>query len=39
MEGFRNIGDQEGTLIVILGGPDVGEITFRKSEEQSAADG
>jgi mannose-6-phosphate isomerase-like protein (cupin superfamily) len=39
MEGFRNIGDQEGTLLVILDGPDVGEITFSKSEEQPAAQG
>jgi mannose-6-phosphate isomerase-like protein (cupin superfamily) len=34
MEGFRNISDQEGTLLVVLGGPDVGEITYRKNEEQ-----
>jgi mannose-6-phosphate isomerase-like protein (cupin superfamily) len=37
MEGFRNIGDEEGTLLVVLGGPDVGEITFRKNEEQPTA--
>jgi hypothetical protein len=37
MEGFRNISDEEGTLLVILGGPDVGEITFRKNEEQPTA--
>jgi uncharacterized cupin superfamily protein len=35
MEGFRNIGDEEGTLLVILGGPDVGEITFRKNDDQA----
>ena len=37
MEGFRNVGNEEGTLLVILGGPDVGEITFRKNEDQPAA--
>ena len=37
MEGFRNISAEEGTLLVILGGPDVGEIIFRKNEEQPAA--
>jgi mannose-6-phosphate isomerase-like protein (cupin superfamily) len=37
MEGFCNIGDEEGTLLVILGGPDVGEITYRKNEGQPAA--
>jgi mannose-6-phosphate isomerase-like protein (cupin superfamily) len=36
MEGFRNISDQEGTLLVILGGPDVGEITYRRNEEQAS---
>ena len=38
MEGFHNIGDEEGTLLVILGGPEVGEITFRKNEEQPVAE-
>ena len=37
MEGFRNISAEEGMLLVILGGPDVGEIIFRKNEEQPAA--
>ncbi len=36
MEGFRNIGDQEGALLVVLGGPDVGEITYPKNQEQPA---
>ena len=31
MERFRNIGNEEGTLLVILGGPDVGEITYLKN--------
>jgi hypothetical protein len=36
MEGFRNIGDEEGTLLVILGAPDIGEVTYYKNE--TAAD-
>lgn len=39
MEGFRNVGDEEGALLVVLGGPDVGEITYRKNEEQPGASG
>lgn len=39
MEGFRNIGDEEGTLLVVLGGPDVGEIKFRKREKSAEAPG
>ncbi|HKV56381.1 MAG TPA: cupin domain-containing protein [Candidatus Binataceae bacterium] len=37
MEGFRNIGDEEGILLVILGGPEVGEVTFRRNEEAASA--
>ena len=37
MEGFRNIGSEEGLLLVILGGPEVGEVTFLKSEKGAAA--
>jgi quercetin dioxygenase-like cupin family protein len=36
MEGFRNIGDEEGALLVVLGGPDIGEITFSKANQPSA---
>jgi quercetin dioxygenase-like cupin family protein len=28
MEGFRNVGNEPGYLLVVLGGPEVGEITF-----------
>jgi uncharacterized cupin superfamily protein len=37
MEGFRNISDEEGVLLVILRGPDVGEITFRKNADRPTA--
>lgn len=30
MEGFKNIGTEEGTLLVILGAPEVGEVTYSK---------
>ncbi len=33
MEGFRNIGNEEGTLLVILGAPDIGEVTYYKNEK------
>ena len=36
MEGFCNISNEEGTLLVILGGPEVGEIRFRKEEQPAA---
>lgn len=28
MEGFRNIGNEPGHLLAILGGPEVGEVTY-----------
>jgi mannose-6-phosphate isomerase-like protein (cupin superfamily) len=37
MEGFRNIGDEEGALLVILGGNDIGEIKYSKSADQPSA--
>jgi quercetin dioxygenase-like cupin family protein len=37
MEGFSNIGDDEGTLLVILGAPDIGEITYYKNEKAAEA--
>jgi len=33
MEGFRNIGTEEGLLLIVLGGPEVGEVTFQKREK------
>ena len=29
-EGFKNLGDQEANLLVLLSGPEVGEVTFAK---------
>lgn len=37
MEGFRNIGTEEGLLLVVLGGPEVGEIKFQKREKTAEA--
>jgi mannose-6-phosphate isomerase-like protein (cupin superfamily) len=37
MEGFRNVGMEEGVLLVILGGPEVGEVTFQKAEKDAEA--
>ena len=37
MEGFRNIGTEEGLLLVVLGGPEVGEVSFQKREKNEAA--
>lgn len=37
MEGFRNIGTEEGVLLVVLGGREVGEITFKKREKAAEA--
>lgn len=37
MEGFRNIGDEEGTLLIVLGAPDIGEITYYKNEKAAEA--
>jgi hypothetical protein len=37
MEGFRNIGDEEGTLLVVLGAPDIGEVTYYKNEKAAEA--
>jgi mannose-6-phosphate isomerase-like protein (cupin superfamily) len=37
MEGFRNIGDEEGTLLVLLGAPDIGEVTYYKNEKAAEA--
>jgi quercetin dioxygenase-like cupin family protein len=30
MEGFRNVGDEEATLLVVLSGSEIGEVTFEK---------
>lgn len=31
-EGFRNIGDKDGHLLVVLSGPEVGEVTFTRNK-------
>jgi hypothetical protein len=36
-EGFTDIGDEEGALLVVRGGPDIGEITYSKKEELPTA--
>jgi len=33
MEGFRNVGTDEGVLLVVLGGPEVGEVVFQKGDK------
>jgi hypothetical protein len=30
MEGFRNLGDEPGYLLAILGAPEVGEVTYAR---------
>ncbi|MBI3800307.1 MAG: cupin domain-containing protein [Deltaproteobacteria bacterium] len=30
MEGFRNLGDEPGYLLAVLGGPEVGEVTYAR---------
>ena len=37
-EGFRNIGDEEGHLLVVLSGSEIGKVTFTKNtvEAQTA---
>jgi quercetin dioxygenase-like cupin family protein len=30
MEGFRNVGSEEATLLVVLSGSEIGEVTFEK---------
>ncbi|MBM4256078.1 MAG: cupin domain-containing protein [Deltaproteobacteria bacterium] len=30
MEGFRNVGNEEATLLVVLSGSEIGEVTFEK---------
>jgi mannose-6-phosphate isomerase-like protein (cupin superfamily) len=37
MEGFKNIGTEEGTLLVVLGAPEVGEVTYLKKGEEANA--
>jgi mannose-6-phosphate isomerase-like protein (cupin superfamily) len=37
MEGFKNIGTEEGTLLVILGAPEVGEVTYLKKGAEATA--
>jgi hypothetical protein len=37
MEGFKNIGTEEGTLLVILGAPEVGEVTYLKKGVEATA--
>jgi quercetin dioxygenase-like cupin family protein len=34
-EGFRNIGDEEGHLLVVLSGSEVGQVTFTKSNQSN----
>jgi hypothetical protein len=31
MEGFRNVGSEEATLLVVLSGSDIGEVKFQKN--------
>jgi len=37
MEGFKNIGTEEGTLLVVLGAPEVGEVTYLKKGVEANA--
>ncbi len=36
-EGFRNIGDEEGHLLVVLSGSEVGEVTFTQNNAEAQA--
>ena len=38
-EGFRNIGDEEANLLVVLSGSEVGKVTFTKQREAAEAAG
>ena len=34
-EGFRNVGDEEANLLVVLSGSEVGKVTFTKNRESA----
>ena len=38
-EGFRNVGDEETNLLVVLSGSEVGEVTFTKHRDEAEAPG
>src|SRR5262245_3068767 len=35
-EGFRNVGEEEAVLLVVLSGSEIGEVTFSKASAQAA---
>src|SRR6516162_9332963 len=37
MEGFKNIGTEEATLLVVLGAPEVGEVTYSNKGAEASA--
>lgn len=36
-EGFRNVGEEEAVLLVVLSGSEVGEVTFAKAAQQAVS--
>ncbi|MBI3757963.1 MAG: cupin domain-containing protein [Deltaproteobacteria bacterium] len=35
-EGFRNVGEEEAVLLVVLSGSEIGEVSFNKASSQTA---
>jgi quercetin dioxygenase-like cupin family protein len=36
-EGFRNVGEEEATLLVVLSGSEIGEVTFGKAAQPAVS--